>query len=96
MITNRQVKAARALLGWSTADLALHAGLPEATVARLEQIEGPLGGRDHPGQRLILALQKAGAIFLEEDDVGSGVGLRRARRRDEGLRPDQLTTDNDG
>ncbi len=39
------VKAARALLGWSQSDLARHSGISEPTIARLESIDGELGGR---------------------------------------------------
>ena len=43
MITIRQIKAARALLAWSQADLAKHSGVSEPTVARLESVDGELG-----------------------------------------------------
>jgi len=45
LTTIRQVKAARALLGWSQSDLARHSGISEPTIARLESAEGQLGGR---------------------------------------------------
>jgi hypothetical protein len=45
LITTAQVKAARALLGWSQADLARRSGVSEPTIARLEALKGELGGR---------------------------------------------------
>ena len=41
----RQVKAARALLGWSQNDLVEASGVSYATIARLETGDGPLRGR---------------------------------------------------
>ena len=42
------------------------------------------------------ALEEAGVQFIAENGGGPGVRLRdRAIRPDEGLRPDQLTTEND-
>ncbi|HTO78211.1 MAG TPA: helix-turn-helix transcriptional regulator, partial [Methylocystis sp.] len=40
MVSVRQIKAARALLGWSQGALAEASGLSEATVARLEAPDG--------------------------------------------------------
>lgn len=51
-ITIRQVKAARALLGWSQSDLARHSGVSEPTIARLEAADGELGGREETIQRI--------------------------------------------
>jgi transcriptional regulator with XRE-family HTH domain len=95
MISTRQVKAARALLAWSQRDLAEKAGLPDSAVARIEEGDGPLLEANGEEARLLAALRKAGVAFMEEDGGGAGVKVRPTRR-DEGLRPEQLTTDNDG
>jgi hypothetical protein len=45
------------------------------------------------------ALQRAGIIFFFENDASrqGGAGVRlKLRQTDEGLRPDQLTSENDG
>ena len=42
LITTRQVKAARALLGWSQGDLARHSSISEPTIARLESVDGQI------------------------------------------------------
>jgi DNA-binding XRE family transcriptional regulator len=94
MISTRQVKAARALLAWSQQDLAQEARLPETTVATIEATDGFVNGPNGAGERLVLALRKAGVVFLEDNGEGLGVRLQTGRR-DEGLRPQQLTTDND-
>jgi transcriptional regulator with XRE-family HTH domain len=44
--TTRQIKAARALLGWPQSDLAEKSGVSEPTVARLESADCELGGRE--------------------------------------------------
>jgi len=94
MLTTRQIKAARALLGWSQSDLATASGISEPTVARLESIDGPVGGRAETSDRIADALQRAGIEFLNGDHLG--VRLRRSGPPNEGLRPDQLTSENDG
>jgi predicted transcriptional regulator len=76
VITIRQIKAARALLGWSQSDLARESGISEPTVARLESATGELGGRAQTGKRIVEALQQAGIQFICENGGGAGVRLR--------------------
>jgi predicted transcriptional regulator len=57
LITTRQVKAARALLGWSQGDLAQRSGVSEPTIARLESAEGELGGRERTGEKIRKAIE---------------------------------------
>lgn len=76
-ISNRQVKAARALLGWSQADLARASGVSEPTVKRLECREGLLGGRADTGDKIVNALEQAGIAIVEENGQGPGVRLRK-------------------
>ena len=61
-VSIRQVKAARALLGWSQADLAREAQISEPTVKRLDAIRG--------------ALEAGGVEFIPENGGGAGVRLR--------------------
>ncbi len=77
MVTTRQVKAARALLGWSQADLAEKSGVSEPTVARLESEDGELGGRERTAEKLRAAITAAGIEFIDEDGGGLGVRLRK-------------------
>jgi transcriptional regulator with XRE-family HTH domain len=71
MIGTRQIKAARALLGWSQEDLANRSGVSYPTIARLEAVDGPLGGRPETEAKIVRALVAAGAAFM-----GPGVALK--------------------
>ena len=70
-----QIKAARALLGWSQDDLAARSGVSQPTIKRLEAEGGELGGRAETGEKIRRALQKAGIEFTNGD--GPGVRLRK-------------------
>jgi transcriptional regulator with XRE-family HTH domain len=83
-ISVRQVKAARALLGWSQADLAQHSRVSEPTIARLESLEGKLGGRKATAEMIRRALENAGVEFIDEN--GGGIGVRLRRRQSKGSR----------
>ena len=80
MVAIRQVKAARALLGWSQADLAERSGVSEPTVARLESATGELGGRESTARMILDALSAAGVDFIDENGGGPGVRLRKIDR----------------
>ena len=80
-VSVRQVKAARALLGWSQDDLAAHSGVSVPTVKRLEAADGNVGGRTKTGEKLVAALEEAGVEFIEEDGRGVGVRLTKRQRR---------------
>jgi predicted transcriptional regulator len=77
MVSIRQIKAARALLGWSQADLARMSKVSEPTIARLEAADGELGGREQTSQKIQVALEAAGIRFLEPNGEGPGVRLRK-------------------
>jgi transcriptional regulator with XRE-family HTH domain len=80
-ISVRQMKAARALLAWSQADLADASGISEPTIARLESEDGELGGRPETGEKLVAALERAGVEFVGSDGKGIGVKMRRRAKR---------------
>ena len=80
-VSIRQVKAARALLGWSQDDLAKHSGVSAPTVKRLEAAEGDIGGRAETGEAIVAALQEAGVEFIPENGGGAGVRLTKRTRR---------------
>jgi predicted transcriptional regulator len=77
VITTRQIKAARALLAWSQSDLAKRSGVSEPTVARLETIDGELGGRESTAEKIRTAIVAAGIDFIDENGGGPGVRLRK-------------------
>ena len=80
LVTIRQVKAARALLGWSQSDLAHKSGISEPTIARLETEDGELGGRASTAKKIKNAIETAGVEFISENGGGPGVRLRKRQR----------------
>ncbi len=76
-VSIEQIKAARALLGWSQADHAERSGVSLPTIKRLEAAGGKLGGSPSTGEKLLAALDAAGVIFLPENGDGPGVRLRK-------------------
>jgi transcriptional regulator with XRE-family HTH domain len=60
--------------------LAERSGISEPTVARLESVDGELGGREDTAQRLRAAIEAAGVEFIDENGGGPGVRLKKAKR----------------
>jgi transcriptional regulator with XRE-family HTH domain len=94
MFTPAVSRAARGLLDWSQTDLAEKAGVSLSTVRDFET------GKRTPIANNISAMQKAmegaGVQFISENGGGAGVRLRRRMAPpDEGIRPNQLTSEND-
>jgi transcriptional regulator with XRE-family HTH domain len=71
-----QIRAARALIGWSQTDVATAAGLSVPTVKRAEADEGIRVSEDAM-LAIANALKKAGVEFIEENGGGAGVRLRK-------------------
>ncbi|WP_238258091.1 helix-turn-helix domain-containing protein [Methylobacterium gnaphalii] len=89
-MTPAQCRAARAMINWSTGDLAAKVGLDEALVRSFEK-----GMGDTPSgqiEALRSALVRAGVIFTNDGSAGVRLGQSGA---DEGTRLDSLTTEND-
>jgi transcriptional regulator with XRE-family HTH domain len=80
MISTRHVKAARALLAWSQADLAEASGVSEPTIKRLEAFDGPIGGRENTAEKIRSALEREGIEFLDDGEPGVRLRLRRWRK----------------
>jgi predicted transcriptional regulator len=76
-VSIRQIKAARALLGWSQEEMAAVANVSTPTIKRLEAVDGPLGGRSETGDKIRKALESAGIEFIDENGGGPGVRLRK-------------------
>lgn len=81
MITNAQLRAARGLIGWSQGHLAEASNLGIATIKRMEGDRGPLRSSAENVLRVQQALEKAGVIFIYEDNLGPGVRLREPTQR---------------
>jgi len=76
-ISNLQIRAARALLGWSQSRLAEEAGVSVITVKRLEAAEETLPARYETVVRVVDALVAAGIDFLPQaGGYSHGVRLR--------------------
>ena len=84
MITGTQIRAARALLGWSQEKLAEASAVSSPTVKRIEGRGDTLGGRVTTIERIRIALEAAGIVFINSDDEG-GCGVRLGRRDRSGL-----------
>ena len=80
-VSIRQIKAARALLGWSQDDLAQAADVSIPTIKRLEALDGPLGGRGQTSDRIVGAIRSAGVEFIDENGGGPGVRLRKPAKQ---------------
>jgi transcriptional regulator with XRE-family HTH domain len=80
VITIEQMRAARALLGWSQSELAKRAGLSLPTIKRVERGKGPAVSEE-ARSRIRQALEGGGAKFISENGGGPGVRLRKHRRR---------------
>lgn len=76
VISARQIRAARALLGWSQQQLADRAIISLNAVARLEK--GIVDSRISTVQAVEAALSKAGVEFIARNEKGEGVRLRSA------------------
>ena len=70
-----QIRAARALLGWSQEDLAQASSVGVATVRRLEAVPGLLRGTMKSVWKIQQAFEQGGIEFIAEDD-GKGPGVR--------------------
>jgi transcriptional regulator with XRE-family HTH domain len=94
-ITPAQLRAGRALLGLSQIELAGRACLSLHTIKQAEA-EQEARPSEAALAAIRVALEDQGVIFLDADGgEGPGVRLRRFGPPDEGLRPDQLTSEND-
>src|SRR5262249_46960112 len=70
-----QIRAARALLGWSQTQLARRAGLG-STLQRIERHEGIEKGKFSTVIKIQKALEQAGIHFIEDDTGEIGVRLK--------------------
>ena len=78
MISNLQIRAARALLGWSQQKLADAAGVSPITVKRLEASDEVFQARFETVMKVKDAVEAAGVVFRTgEDGLIHGVSLRR-------------------
>jgi transcriptional regulator with XRE-family HTH domain len=82
VITGRQIRAARALLGWTPVELAERAKVSYATVQRAEATADVPNTRGANLHAIENTLRRAGIVFLDEGEMqpgGRGVRLARGR-----------------
>lgn len=77
MITSGQIKAARALVGWTARDLAAKAEIGFSTLIRLESAEGVPSGNIKTIDAVKKALEDAGVEFTGTPDSQAGVRWRK-------------------
>jgi predicted transcriptional regulator len=75
MITAEQIKAARALLGWSQPQLVAVSGVSLPTIVRMESSVGPGRSSASNVDAVRQSLENAGVMFLSADEIG-GPGVR--------------------
>ena len=76
MISSSQIRAARALLGWSGNDLANKSGVGITTLRRYELQEGIPSANTSVLMLIKVALEDAGIQFTGDPLVNPGVTLR--------------------
>jgi len=74
LITGRQLRAARVLIGMEQLELAKRARVAVGTIRRMESFEGEIGARTGTLAKVQRTLEKAGVEFL--DDERPGVRMR--------------------
>jgi len=75
LITSDQIRAGRALLRWSAADLSKSSGVGTATIKRIEVMAGIPSGQVRTLKAIKEALEGAGVEFLGTPTDGPGVRL---------------------
>jgi transcriptional regulator with XRE-family HTH domain len=76
-IFGAQIRAARALLRWSAADLVRESGVSHATIHRAEAVNGKTAMTFANASAIRRALEVAGVELLDENGGGPGARLRK-------------------
>ena len=75
MITSGQIRAGRALLKWTGADLAEKSGVAFSTIMRMETADGVPNGTMKTIESIKKAFENAGVEFIGTPDDRPGVRL---------------------
>jgi predicted transcriptional regulator len=70
VITGRQLRAARVLLGWEQLDLAKRSRIAIGTIRRMESFAGQIRSRTSTLSQVQQTLEKAGIQFLNDESPG--------------------------
>ena len=76
-MNGRQIRAARALIGWSAQDLANASSVGVATIRRAELKDRETGMTAPNIAAIRAALEAAGVLFIDENGEGPGVRLKK-------------------
>ncbi len=79
MLRSEQIRAARALVRWSAQNLADKSGVSWKTIQRMESQDGVPSATARNIEKIQNTLEDAGVIFIDEDEEGPGVRLRKWR-----------------
>ena len=77
MITAAQIRGARAMLRWSARKLAEMSGVSVPTIQRMESAPGVPKSISTNLDSIRRTLEEAGIVFINEDEEGPGVRLRK-------------------
>ena len=78
-LTGAQIRAARALLNWSAADLARQSALGVNTIRRAEVAQDATSLTAANQMAIRRAFEAAGVEFIDENGTGEGVRFRKPR-----------------
>ena len=81
MIASAQIRAGRALLRWSAADLSVASGVGTATLQRMEVMDGVPSGQVRTLVAIKEALEAAGVEFVGAPTDHPGVRLKTDPKR---------------
>ncbi|AYD00509.1 helix-turn-helix transcriptional regulator [Neorhizobium sp. NCHU2750] len=96
MLTTSQLRAARALIGITVDDLSGATGVSADTIRSIEASSGTAD--PETAERLKRLFESRGVVFVaagQQDASGAGVRLHQ-QGMDEGIKPDNLNSANDG
>lgn len=94
-VSGRQIKAARALIGWSRKDLAQVCGVSAPTVKVVEADVGNTEALAGTRERMRHVLETAGVEFINGGTLGVRLWPKDEGVSTEGLRTDELNASND-
>lgn len=75
-LTGRQMRAARALLGWSAQELADKSKVGVTTIRRTEVVDGPVRMIAGNVDAILRAFDAAGVALIEPNGGGDGVRMK--------------------
>ena len=79
MLSREQILGARAMLGMTRAELAAMVGLSATGLSNIEN--GISDPKVSTMEAIRKALEASGIVFIPEDTLGSGVRLKKPKRR---------------